>query len=102
MPTPINCVHLENSGWTYLTDDGIVAHRPVRLEGIIVNASTSGGSATLYSGEDSGAGRLICTIKSLNNRSVCFSLIPPIPCPNGIYAVLDATCENVTVFWSVT
>lgn len=101
MPTPTHCECLEHSAWTYLTDDGIVARRPCRFEGINVNASTAGGSVTLYSGEDAGAGRIIGTFKALNTVSMVQNLLPPVPCPNGIYAVLDANCENVTVFWSV-
>lgn len=100
--TPVNCECLEQSGWTYLTDDGVVAHRPVRLEGFVVNSSTDAGTVTLYSGEDAGAGRLIGIFKALANVSMVQNLIPPIPCPNGIYAVLSATCENVTIFWSTT
>lgn len=102
MPTPVCCEHLEQSAWTYLTDDGIVARRPCRLEGINVNASTGGGSVTLYSGQDANAGRIIGTFKALNTVSMVQNLLPPLPCPNGIYAVLDAQCENVTVFWSTT
>lgn len=102
MPTPLYCECLEKSGWTYLTNDGIVARRPCRLEGLNVNASSAGGSVTLYSGEDASAGRIIGTFKALNTVSMVQNILPPIPCPNGIYAVLDDNCENITVFWSTT
>ena len=95
------CTDLRESAWTYLTDDGIVSFRPSRLEGVIVNASSAGGSVTLYAGEDATAGRIIGTFKALNTVSMVQNIIPPLPCPDGIYAVLDANCENVTVFWSV-
>jgi len=101
VPTPTHCECLEKSAWTYLTDDGIVSHRSCRLEGVLVNASTSGGSLTLYHGEDAGAGRIIGIFRALNTVSMLQNLLPPVPCPNGIYAVLDGTCEKCTVFWSV-
>ena len=98
---PVQCQRLSHSAWTYLTDDGIVARRPCRLEGVNVNASTAGGAVTLYSGLDANAGRIIGTFKALNTVSMIQNILPPLPCPGGIYAVLNATCENVTVFWSV-
>ena len=98
---PTHCQELSRSAWTYLTDDGIVARRPCRLEGVNVNASTNGGSVTLYSGLDANAGRIIGVFKALSTVSMIQNFLPPLPCPSGIYAVLDATCEKVTVFWSV-
>jgi len=101
MPIPRENECLEHSGWTYLADDGIVARRPCRFEGVAVNAGTNGGSVTLYSGLDATSGRLIGVFKALATATMVQNLIPPIPCMNGIYAVLNATCDNVTVFWSV-
>ena len=95
------CTDLRQSAWTYLTDDDIVSFRPCRLEGVVVNAASGGGSVTLYAGEDATAGRIIGTFKALNTVSMVQNIIPPLPCFDGIYAVLDANCENVTVFWSV-
>lgn len=99
--TSPQCTDLRQSAWTYLTDDGIVSFRPCRLEGLVVNSSTSNGSVTLYAGEDDSAGRIIGTFKALNTVSMVQNIIPPLPCPDGIYAVLDDNCENVTIFWSV-
>ena len=101
MPIPCECEHLENSGWTYLTASGIVARRPVRLEGFVVNGAADADSMTLYSGLDATAGRIIGTFKALTAVTLVQNLIPPIPCMNGIYAVFNDTCANVTVFWSV-
>lgn len=99
--TAAHCEHLEHSGWTYLVADGIVVRRPVRLEGINVNAAADADSVTLYHGLDSGSGRIIGTFKALAALSLLQNFLPPLPCPNGIYAVFNATCSNVTILWSV-
>jgi len=102
--TAVNCECLENSAWTYLataSTEAVVAFGPCRLEGFVVNASTDAGSLTLYHGKDAGAGRLIGVFRALKAVSMVQNLLPPLPCPNGIYAVMDSTCEKVTVFWSV-
>ncbi len=91
---------LEHSAWTYMTADGIASRYPCRLEGVCVNASTDGGSVTLYSGEDANAGRIIGTFKALSTVSMVQNLMPPLPCLNGIYADFDSNCSNITVFWS--
>lgn len=103
--TATNCECLEKSAWTYFPSasfEGVVTHNPCRLEGFVVNASTDAGSLTLYHGKDAGAGRIIGVFRALKAVSMVQNLLPPLPCPNGIYAVLDSTCEKVTVFWSTT
>jgi len=102
--TAVNCDCLEKSAWTYLekaNTEAIVAHGPCRLEGFVVNASVDGGDVTFYHGKDDGAGRIIGVFRALKTVSMVQNLLPPLPCPNGIYAVMDAACESVTVFWSV-
>ena len=102
--TACNCEELEKSAWTYLekaSTEAVVAFGPCRLEGFVVNSSTDAGSLTLYHGKDAGAGRIIGVFRALTAVSMVQNLLPPLPCPNGIYAVLSSTCTHVTVFWSV-
>lgn len=86
-------------GWARLTGDGPVTDQPCLLHGIVFLTGSSGSPVDVYDGVDAGAGRQVARLKNQANRSHGYFFPRPLRMDVGIYVVLDANVDEVTIVW---
>lgn len=88
------------AGWTLVTGDLLITEQPALLHGIVVDASSLGGSVTLYDGTDSISGRKIGKIRGAENISRNVHFHPPLLCLNGLYVGECSHLDEALICWS--
>ena len=91
---------MQGANFAYLTDDHLVCQGAAYLHGVIVNASSSGGSIDIYEGQDKGSGRKIATLRAFEDQTKTFNFPGGIYCQRGIFIDSVSHIDNFTVIWS--
>jgi len=86
--------------FAYLADDKLICQGAAYLHGVIINTSSSGGSITVYEGQDAGSGRIITTLRAFEDQTKTFNFPGAIYCQRGIYIDAVSHVDNFTVIWS--
>lgn len=87
------------SGWLRLVASQKVASGPLLLTGVILNASVTGATATLYNAVDAiGASKIMDIIVGGDEtKAIVFN--HPIYCEGGLYASLDSNVDELVLTW---
>lgn len=87
------------SAYTYLTDDMVVARKPVRLLSVVVTTDGTGpGKVVLYDGRGAETGHEVATLLCGGNLSMCFRWTG-LELTRGLYVDIVEKADYVTVEW---
>lgn len=89
----------KGTGWTSLTQSGVVVSGPSLLYGITMFSTNSNKQISLYDGIDAGSGRLVFNGASGNKWTVSVQFNKPLRMDSGIYVTLEANVDHVLVSW---
>lgn len=92
-------IEREGVNYTRLTADAIVCNEPCLLWGVVALASSDGGRVKIYDGRDATSGRLVFTVKGLDNLSNPIMLPKPAFLAGGLFVTDFSHIDDLTVFW---
>jgi len=87
------------SGWSRVTESGIVANHKAILYGVILTVSVSGAEVKVYDGTDATSGRQLFTLQSLANASRPYNLNQGVVCERGIYVEIGDNVTELFLVW---
>jgi len=87
-------------GWTNISADTLITPKPALLNGVVILASSNGGRATLYDGQDAGSGRKIIQVEGDGDLSNPIMFFPPLRCERGIFVADLSHVDEILVLWS--
>lgn len=89
----------EGINFRRVTASRIITKAPCLFWGAVILTSTTGGDATVYSGQDATGGRQIFCLEGIADQSTPIMLSKPAKCPGGLYVAVGSNVTEVTVFW---
>lgn len=86
--------------WKWITGNELLSHRPCEICNAILTCNDENCYATIYDGENI-LGRVVATIKALQNRSVSMAIHHHVFCRRGLFVDLDTSthCLGMFVQW---
>jgi hypothetical protein len=84
-----------------LSADTVVCAQPCLLNGALLLTATTGGSITLYEGQDATSGRKIARLEATADNTLAITF-PHAPfCARGLFVDVGDTVTEATIFFSL-
>lgn len=86
-------------GWAWVTNSVKLKDEKALLWGLMLLTSVTGGDITVYSGHDSGSGRLVCRMEAIANHTEDVMFVKPLLLEGGLFIEIGSNVTGVLVLY---